>query len=875
MKITKLKDGNLKVTDGDKDWIVGYSADGYNNPYGIVLPNEDTFRMIHKDRSAKMAWKKLKPMVDKHMNINEASDLVHAYEDDTLKKLWGTGELVKGKDKKIGGVNHKLVRFDRDTQKYWPENRIKIAENKKMNEGKYNTKADALNAYFQGKISAQELDNIAKTDFKSSVATKRELTDFLKNGFTQDVMADTYGIPKNTLVKKARELVSFAESVSIIEGVRVSLINPNTNKAVKTIQLDTIYREAEEKVEKLNSKLSDARKNKGLYWKVMSIGENVNEAKLDDLMKRATEIKSELNKLKADYSKNRTETNKAKVAAKEEQLKRVAKVIRIERAKKHENLTESTQQLKVGDKISVEGFVMLKGLDGGSKYKVIKADDFSYTFQKIGSSKKVRHYSADVDRWLNKPRGDNNQIIKEQLTESDNLGRVKKKGGEYYVDSNFINSCQNLLSGWTLKHAGFGEFYLQTPKGKIQFARMSERFPNFVGRTHRMYDDADDKIVTDLIKAMINQKKAIMENINEASKQLSYRTNKNGYVISIFDSNAKRIKDVVVGGKKYRWDSVHKTYNSIDSNELLHKNDVDKHGMRTENINERKFKRGDKVKTRDGNVETVIRINSNGNVETKENDYSWSPETLTLVNEGRAFVAAAKKAKEEGKTEFEFDGKTYPVTIKETIKENLKSLNISNKLMTELLFFIERPTFMKSKLSSKVSRLPIKEALIELDKYGIRTRLSETVIPEFNKLIYKEEIEQMKITKNELRQVIREEIKRLTERLTSPVTDNKWTETQQFRDEFIKRFSKKLNIRGWTVSDDDRTGTFYWFNPKVENEVLATPFWEDNHSIPVNVIDMEGEDILDTNVPFKPTYDFEKDAKEYIKKMTQVLSKVK
>jgi len=44
------------------------------------------------------------------------------------------------------------------------------------------------------------------------------------------------------------------------------------------------------------------------------------------------------------------------------------------------------------------------------------------------------------------------------------------------------------------------------------------------------------------------------------------------------------------------------------------------------------------------------------------------------VNEGRAFVAAAKKAKEEGKTEFEFNGKTYPVTIKEVLRKRNRKL---------------------------------------------------------------------------------------------------------------------------------------------------------------------------------------------------------
>ena len=44
-----------------------------------------------------------------------------------------------------------------------------------------------------------------------------------------------------------------------------------------------------------------------------------------------------------------------------------------------------------------------------------------------------------------------------------------------------------------------------------------------------------------------------------------------------------------------------------------------------------------------------------------KNHKSDLSETIT---EGRAFINAARKAKEEGKTEFEFNGKKYPVTIK-------------------------------------------------------------------------------------------------------------------------------------------------------------------------------------------------------------------
>jgi len=86
-----------------------------------------------------------------------------------------------------------------------------------VNEGKYNYKADALTAYFKGKIDAKELDRIARDDFKSGIATKKELSNFLSNKFTQDVMSDIYGIPAGTLIKRVRGLMKFAESVN--EGV--------------------------------------------------------------------------------------------------------------------------------------------------------------------------------------------------------------------------------------------------------------------------------------------------------------------------------------------------------------------------------------------------------------------------------------------------------------------------------------------------------------------------------------------------------------------------------------------------------------------------------------------------------------------------------
>ena len=81
---------------------------------------------------------------------------------------------------------------------------------KSLNEGKYNYKDDAMTAYMKGKISAQELDKIAKNDFKSSVATKKELQNFLDSGYMKELMANTYGLKVPAMEKKVKELMKYA-----------------------------------------------------------------------------------------------------------------------------------------------------------------------------------------------------------------------------------------------------------------------------------------------------------------------------------------------------------------------------------------------------------------------------------------------------------------------------------------------------------------------------------------------------------------------------------------------------------------------------------------------------------------------------------------
>ena len=70
-------------------------------------------------------------------------------------------------------------------------------------------------------------------------------------------------------------------NTSLTEGVKLSLVDPNTNKFIKTLSLDRTYREAEKEVETLNRRLSPSQKTKGLYWKVTSINESVNESSVE------------------------------------------------------------------------------------------------------------------------------------------------------------------------------------------------------------------------------------------------------------------------------------------------------------------------------------------------------------------------------------------------------------------------------------------------------------------------------------------------------------------------------------------------------------------------------------------------------------------
>lgn len=99
---------------------------------------------------------------------------------------------------------------------------------------------------------------------------------------------------------------------------------------------------------------------------------------------------------------------------------------------------------------------------------------------------------------------------------------------------------------------------------------------------------------------------------------------------------------------------------------------------------------------------------------------------IESLTEGRAFVQAARKAKDEGKTEFEFNGKTYPVTLKEQLSESLKF---------EINTFLERPVLSKNEITLEESK--IKDVVALLVNEGFHKRLSSGAKKEFIELLKK------------------------------------------------------------------------------------------------------------------------------------------
>jgi hypothetical protein len=93
--------------------------------------------------------------------------------------------------------------------------------------------------------------------------------------------------------------------------------------------------------------------------------------------------------------------------------------------------------------------------------------------------------------------------ISQTYTINEDAKKVWKKGKGLFVDSDFVNFSKGKLDNSELKHAGMGDFFLDTPNGKVYFIRTSDKFDGMSGRAHRITDNEQNgKLIAQLIKKM-------------------------------------------------------------------------------------------------------------------------------------------------------------------------------------------------------------------------------------------------------------------------------------------------------------------------------------------------------------------------------------
>ena len=140
------------------------------------------------------------------------------------------------------------------------------------------------------------------------------------------------------------------------------------------------------------------------------------------------------------------------------------------------------------------------GLNGSRQYDFIDVDGNPMT----GYGFSVKEALKQVEDFGNNPMYYSQTTNTPAKTDETKAHfKMDVSGGgkfEVFVDSNFVNQSQGNLPNTELKHYGYGDFYLQTPDGNIDFIRTSEEKEGFVGRTHKM--KGSDELVLKLVNAM-------------------------------------------------------------------------------------------------------------------------------------------------------------------------------------------------------------------------------------------------------------------------------------------------------------------------------------------------------------------------------------
>lgn len=121
-------------------------------------------------------------------------------------------------------------------------------------------------------------------------------------------------------------------------------------------------------------------------------------------------------------------------------------------------------------------------------------DEHDEAFEKVVErDSKVSRFGQDLDDEISMAReGDGEESMRMASRRKSASGNHHvAPNGDIFVDTAFLNAT-NRIPGVTLGHMGFGEFYADTPKGRVDFDRMRGKdFPGQSGRSHKLYGEGN------------------------------------------------------------------------------------------------------------------------------------------------------------------------------------------------------------------------------------------------------------------------------------------------------------------------------------------------------------------------------------------------
>jgi len=138
----------------------------------------------------------------------------------------------------------------------------------------------------------------------------------------------------------------------------------------------------------------------------------------------------------------------------------------------------------------------------------IRADDQIARFEEGKPADPTENMSKEDKTLWDKYHGKVDELDGKTATHV-KFGAHHEENGKWYVDTDFINAVQYVYPRSTLQHMGFGEFYLETPDGRLDFDRMHGKdFPGASGRSHLLSDDKHGRVMDKAIRYMERARKS-------------------------------------------------------------------------------------------------------------------------------------------------------------------------------------------------------------------------------------------------------------------------------------------------------------------------------------------------------------------------------